>query len=235
MSKNEKGFGVVEVLLIIVVIGLLAVMGWQFFSRQKDNTTTDSNTTNTQDSVEQKPNTVDTDTYQPVIPESWVQQTDSITGVKYAIPKEFTIKDPNNISGATVEVQNKNVHIQTSNGDTIFNDGIFSNNPQQWVLNDGKATLNSDVEQSDIEIQDKYTTWYTHFGEGIGGGLYYTFSLYTFANDKLYTINFKASACDPSIKFDGESCTKEPYQLTSVTFDDIRNQFIKTVVIPDIN
>lgn len=47
MRKNEKGFGAVELLVIIVIIGLLGVVGWQFFSRQKD-TKSSENTTNSE-------------------------------------------------------------------------------------------------------------------------------------------------------------------------------------------
>ena len=35
MRKNKKGFGVVEILLVIVVIGLIVAVGWLFFDRQK--------------------------------------------------------------------------------------------------------------------------------------------------------------------------------------------------------
>lgn len=70
IHKNQKGFGVVEILLVIVVIGLIVVVGWLFMTRQnskddttKSNSTTDSsktqgveNTTNT----EQNSNTAST-------------------------------------------------------------------------------------------------------------------------------------------------------------------------------
>ena len=45
MRKNEKGFGIVELILIIVVIGLIMAVGWLFFDRQKEknNETTGNN------------------------------------------------------------------------------------------------------------------------------------------------------------------------------------------------
>lgn len=45
MRKNEKGFGLVELILIIVVIGLIVAVGWLFFDRQKEknNETTGNN------------------------------------------------------------------------------------------------------------------------------------------------------------------------------------------------
>lgn len=48
MRKNEKGFGAVEILLVIVIIGLLGVVGWQFFSRQKDTKNNESAATNSE-------------------------------------------------------------------------------------------------------------------------------------------------------------------------------------------
>ncbi|MBP9667500.1 hypothetical protein KBD87_01670 [Candidatus Saccharibacteria bacterium] len=36
MKKNNKGFGAIEILLVIVVIGLVVAVGWLFFDRQKD-------------------------------------------------------------------------------------------------------------------------------------------------------------------------------------------------------
>ena len=57
--KNQKGFGLVEMLLIIVIFGLIAVLGWLFFNRQ--NETTD-NTTSSNSSEISKPNTNDTST-----------------------------------------------------------------------------------------------------------------------------------------------------------------------------
>ncbi len=51
MKINQKGFSVVEILIIIVVVGLLGVVGWFVYDRQKDKT---SDTSNTQASTMQK-------------------------------------------------------------------------------------------------------------------------------------------------------------------------------------
>ncbi len=45
MKKNEKGFGVVEILLVAVIIGLLGLVGWMFYNKQKDGMTSNNNTT----------------------------------------------------------------------------------------------------------------------------------------------------------------------------------------------
>lgn len=36
MIKNEKGFGIIEIILVVVVIGLLITVGWLFFDRQNN-------------------------------------------------------------------------------------------------------------------------------------------------------------------------------------------------------
>ena len=38
MKANQKGFSVVEILIVIVVVGLLAVAGWLVYDRQKNRT-----------------------------------------------------------------------------------------------------------------------------------------------------------------------------------------------------
>lgn len=44
MEVNQKGFGVVEILIVIVVVGLLGVAGWMVYNRQKSKTSEASST-----------------------------------------------------------------------------------------------------------------------------------------------------------------------------------------------
>lgn len=48
MRKNEKGFSIVEILLIVVVVGLIVAVGWLFFEKQKDASTGENAATNSQ-------------------------------------------------------------------------------------------------------------------------------------------------------------------------------------------
>ena len=93
MRKNEKGFGVVEILLVILVIGLLVAVGWMFFDRQKnkqDDKITDAQQT-TQKTTEQQPSedaevvktsiypndssgSVSKDSYKVTLPDGWSVQ-----------------------------------------------------------------------------------------------------------------------------------------------------------------
>jgi prepilin-type N-terminal cleavage/methylation domain-containing protein len=47
MKANQKGFSVVEVLIVIVVVGLLGAVGWLVYDRQKSKTNEQPKTTNT--------------------------------------------------------------------------------------------------------------------------------------------------------------------------------------------
>lgn len=62
MNKNQKGFSVVEGLLIIVIAGLVAGVGWYVWQARKDNTTT----ANTQTPSPTSNNSADTNTQDPV-------------------------------------------------------------------------------------------------------------------------------------------------------------------------
>ncbi len=82
MRKNEKGFGVIEILLIIAVIGLIIAIGWLFFSRQKDSTQ-DNKETNTQQTTQkttEQQSTKDTDEGYLVVKE-W--------GVRFKVPSSL--------------------------------------------------------------------------------------------------------------------------------------------------
>lgn len=54
MKTNQKGFSVLEILIVVVVVGLLGAVGWLVYDRQKSKTSNQE--TNTQTS-EQKSNT----------------------------------------------------------------------------------------------------------------------------------------------------------------------------------
>lgn len=51
MKANEKGFSVVEILIVVVVVGLLGAVGWLVYDRQKNKT---DNSTTTQTSQQEK-------------------------------------------------------------------------------------------------------------------------------------------------------------------------------------
>lgn len=54
MKNNQKGFSVVEALLILVAIGLIGFVGWYVWNASKSNSTSDSQTNNTQQTTKSK-------------------------------------------------------------------------------------------------------------------------------------------------------------------------------------
>jgi prepilin-type N-terminal cleavage/methylation domain-containing protein len=57
MKANQKGFSVVEILIVIVVVGLLGTVGWLVYDRQKNNTDNKNSTTQTTQQEEKKETT----------------------------------------------------------------------------------------------------------------------------------------------------------------------------------
>lgn len=63
MKTNQKGFSIVEILIVLVVVGLLGTVGWLVYDRQKDKTESKETTTQaSQESTEQTDNENDTAT-----------------------------------------------------------------------------------------------------------------------------------------------------------------------------
>jgi Tfp pilus assembly protein PilE len=54
MKANQKGFSVVEILVIVVIVGLIGTVGWLVYDRQKTNDKKDDSSTK-QATSEQKP------------------------------------------------------------------------------------------------------------------------------------------------------------------------------------
>ena len=50
MKSNQKGFSVVEILIVIVVVGLLGSVGWMVYDRQNNKDDKSTNTTQTEQS-----------------------------------------------------------------------------------------------------------------------------------------------------------------------------------------
>lgn len=83
MKANQKGFSIVEILIVIVVVGLLGAVGWLVYDRQKSKT---SDTSNTQTSTAQK-----TEVTQKTIsiPSDWQWFTSKDNATKFAYPKSW--------------------------------------------------------------------------------------------------------------------------------------------------
>lgn len=87
MKVNQKGFSIVEILVVIVVVGLLGTVGWLVYDRQKsktDNKDTSAQTSQQQDKQERPKEVVQ----QENIPEGW-KKYDSNSHFSFIYPTEW--------------------------------------------------------------------------------------------------------------------------------------------------
>lgn len=87
MKINQKGFGVVEILIVIVVVGILGTVGWLMYGRQKSKT--DEKQADSQSSQQEKQETPKeeakvTDPYN-----GWKSGTFKYTNLSYKLPPNW--------------------------------------------------------------------------------------------------------------------------------------------------
>lgn len=54
-TKNEKGFGIVEIIIVIVALGILGFVGWKFVTNKNSETKTDTKSQNVKTESNQQP------------------------------------------------------------------------------------------------------------------------------------------------------------------------------------
>lgn len=84
MNKNQKGFGVVEVLLVLIAVGLVVGIGWYFIQRNDNKPRPNS----TEQVIETKPYTDSAKVYSLRYPSTWTitEEADCCEGE----PKDYT-------------------------------------------------------------------------------------------------------------------------------------------------
>lgn len=81
MKKNQKGFGVIELLILVVLVGLLGFLGWRFYeARQK---TDESPKIESTSQVSVKDTT----------PQGWVKYKNNDLGISFSYPKQWKLVD----------------------------------------------------------------------------------------------------------------------------------------------
>ncbi len=182
MKTNQKGFSVVEILIIIVVVGLLGTLGWLVYDSIK------SKTSSTQTGTPQK--------------EEAPKQEASVPKEKFLEVKEWSVKIPLNdqISDLSYEVTGMGLNLHDKNQAVIKfytarlkkANGICSENYFPVTLNRGIASdipIMGDGPGPDDTITNSYGYFYDHNeikpdGGRINVGLikvgtyYYTDALY---------------------------------------------------------
>ncbi len=89
MKANQRGFSVVEILVIVVVVGLLGAVGWLVYDRQKSKTDSSTNSTNQQNQVAKEPETKkEVDPYA-----GWKQYCDDKAGLCFKYPANWKLQE----------------------------------------------------------------------------------------------------------------------------------------------
>lgn len=88
MKVNQKGFSVVEILIVIVVVGLLGAVSWLVYDRQNNKTDSSSNQTTQQNQVATEPEAKkETDPYI-----GWKQYCDDKSSLCFKYPTDWKVE-----------------------------------------------------------------------------------------------------------------------------------------------
>lgn len=87
MKSNQKGFSVVEILIVIVVVGLLGAAGWLVYDRQKSKTDTTQTTQQTSVAKESEAKK-EADPYA-----NWKSQCDDKAGLCFKYPSDWKVEE----------------------------------------------------------------------------------------------------------------------------------------------
>ncbi len=87
MKANEKGFSVVEILIVVVVVGLLGAVGWLVYDRQK-------NKVDTAQTTQQTPVTTESEAKEETDPyANWKNQCDDKAGLCFKFPSDWKVEE----------------------------------------------------------------------------------------------------------------------------------------------
>ncbi len=217
LRNNEKGFGTVEIILIVVIVALIGVVGWFVYKNHNKTTSTSTTTANT---TTTKP-TTQTSTPTPTTTNK-PSEADSLT------VKEWGVKVPlsKDISDLTYEVQPFTLNLHDKNQPVIkfftararaVSGIICSSNNFPVTLNRGISTdipITGDGPEPDDTTSNTYGYLYAHNtitpdGHRIRVGLikvgsyYYTDAIYPggACDDSTATV-FKARSADETSRID---------------------------------
>lgn len=86
MKANQKGFSVVEILLVIVVIGLIGGAGWYVWQSKNKNNSEQSNTQTTEQTTK-----TTTETQKPDPYAGWKTYTSTVEGFSFKYPADWKL------------------------------------------------------------------------------------------------------------------------------------------------
>lgn len=94
MKANQKGFSVVEILIVIVVVGLLGAVGWLVNDRQKTNNSQATQSEQKQETTKDEPTTQQSDEYA-----GWKVHTDSKWKLEFKYPADWSVASRDFVNG----------------------------------------------------------------------------------------------------------------------------------------
>ncbi|MEX2014493.1 MAG: prepilin-type N-terminal cleavage/methylation domain-containing protein [Candidatus Saccharimonadales bacterium] len=137
MNSNQKGFSVVEILIVIIVIGLLGAVGWLVYDRQKSKTS--ETQTNTQQK-EETPKQETEQTEQKLINTGWKVYTSEKLNLSFEYPESWTVKEEDQISSGS------RIYISSHSGE--YNKGNIPSGYQNIWLSTWDQEVSAEDENS---------------------------------------------------------------------------------------
>lgn len=158
-KKTDSGFGVVEVLVAIVVVGLMVTVGWLYYSNSKEQAE-DSAAQHTQQTSKEQPKQKVADT---------LELADSEIGVKFSYPKNWvTLKCDHRPKSLYLASDDRGIGKSESQKSILCSDNDFP--PQvSFKLEESGFTPGSNLmPPQELKIDDHVAYKYTYISDDNG-------------------------------------------------------------------
>lgn len=212
MNKNQKGFSAVEIAMVIFIIGLVSLVGWLVWDRNKSDKSISTDSTSQSETVVEEEVSVE---YEAVIPSGWVAKSDENTKLSYAVPSAWGDK-------VTLEKYTVGDNVSVGFGAPVK---LRYSTDKQWqtyemdAKNQPTVLMEENlVKTAGAKAEEKYLTSYYSTGDGpssqyrvlvVKDATIYQFMLPTTCED--------ADLCGADTTF------------TSKSVMDVLNDFVKTL------
>jgi Tfp pilus assembly protein PilE len=177
LKANQKGFSVVELLIIIVVVGLLGAVGWLVYDRQTDKDSNSQSTAKTSQQEQKKETLKEEAKANPY--EGMTQYSNAKYGISFYHPKDWTtvevpIENPSgltptefaiNVKGnttekysetAAVEIHIKNFQETTKTYEDMYGQSTTAKVSKVAGILKGKESIHFTISQPDGDKTEHY-------------------------------------------------------------------------------
>lgn len=158
-KKTDSGFGVIEILVAIVVVGLMVAVGWLYYSNSKEQVD-ESGAQHEQQTPKEQPKQDAADT---------LEMTDSELGVKFSYPKSWvTLKCDNTPQSLYMASDNRGIG-KSENVESILCSGGTDFPPQVSVrLVEKGFTSSGETTPQELKIDGHVAYKYTYISDDNG-------------------------------------------------------------------